>query len=946
MASSIDEESRPPYASFQALNRAQKGIGMVGAIIAVVAFGFVSVSIRMEGGGSGWPLHDVLHPLLGLLMGPVYGPISSLVGAAMSEVITPYTALDGLSPVLGGVSALTSGLLVQGRRGERILWAIASGLVGALFVFDAVDGGSWTLSGRYYVLSVVAALLFMATPPVCAWMRRHLRPSGWSWNTAGALYALCFIGSAFGLLAFWTVRGAIGWESVGGGATGVGMRSLERVFLPLVGALLGTALWPALQRRLFSVANQLRYGLPLFILITFFFAGRLSMDRAYDATQGQTEEQIVEQGKVAARALATEFERAERLLHRRLDRNETSRNSPFFRWIEHVSANSSAPPELPSRIRSLVTHVRRTDQAQHALVSLPDTSIHSVVVGVPARTGRTSAFPEPEVVVGCVAPTVIERTLRAWNETEGHFYLINQVGEPILERPHSEASENRQSLTQAALRANDGAVQASRGRYGDDVLGAVAALEDVSASVVVEQKRSEAYLHVFDMLLSMAFILLVTGGGALAVGFYVSKRVVTPLDRLIQAARRVGDGDLSTRVSVEQKNELGELADSFNAMTQELASSIKRLRANEERLRMALDAAQMGTWNWSAESDRVTWSPQTYSLLRVPQHRDEHLFEAFLARVHPEDRERVANQIQNVFGSETSFTIEHRVRPRGNTDRWVRLQGQVFRKNGEPLRVSGIIMDITARKEAEQELMAAKEEAEEMSRLKSAFLANVSHEIRTPLTSIIGFAEILAEEVPMGQKDQAEKVVNSARRLMETLDSVLDLSMIEAGEFTLDCRPFDVAEEVRQRAELLRPMAERKNLQFRVGVPDDRTEVTLDSNCLDRILTNLVTNAIKFTEEGRVSVEVRQTPRNVILRVCDTGIGIDDEFLPDLFEAFKQESEGLRREHDGTGLGLSITKELVQLMDGEIDVDSQKGVGTTITVRLPYRISEDKESVV
>jgi signal transduction histidine kinase len=252
--------------------------------------------------------------------------------------------------------------------------------------------------------------------------------------------------------------------------------------------------------------------------------------------------------------------------------------------------------------------------------------------------------------------------------------------------------------------------------------------------------------------------------------------------------------------------------------------------------------------------------------------------------------------------------------------------------------MSGVIMDITSQKEAEQELMAAKEEAEEMSRLKSAFLANVSHEIRTPLTSIIGFAEILAEEVPAAHQDGAEKIVRSGRRLMRTLDSVLDLSMIEAGEFSLDCRPFDLAAEVRQRTDLLRPTAERKGLDVTVDVPDSGIEVHLDPNCLDRILTNLLTNAIKFTESGQVAVAARPTEEGVVVEVQDTGIGIGADFRPQLFDAFKQESGGLQREHEGTGLGLSITRELVDLMEGTIEVESQEGKGTRFTVRLPYHL--------
>jgi PAS domain S-box-containing protein len=526
-----------------------------------------------------------------------------------------------------------------------------------------------------------------------------------------------------------------------------------------------------------------------------------------------------------------------------------------------------------------------------------------------------------------------------WAPETTHLYLVNRDRVPVVERVDAPASAaDPAPLVGALLDAPGATAEAAQGRYGPDVLGAIAPLPGLAGHVVVEQARQDASGHVFETLVTMILIAMLACGGALAVGFYVSRRVVAPLDRLIEAARQVGAGTLDVQVPVEQDNELGELARTFNAMTQDLSTSVERLQANEERLRMALDAAQMGTWNWTAEADEAAWSPQTYALLGVPPTRTERLYAAFLARVHPGDRAQVADRIEAVLDGQTRFTIEHRIRPRPDAVRWVRVQGRVVRTDGTPRRMSGVIMDITSQKEAEQELMAAKEEAEEMSRLKSAFLANVSHEIRTPLTSIIGFAEILAEEVPAAHQDGAEKIVRSGRRLMRTLDSVLDLSMIEAGEFSLDCRPFDLAAEVRQRTDLLRPTAERKGLDVTVDVPDSGIEVHLDPNCLDRILTNLLTNAIKFTESGQVAVAARPTEEGVVVEVQDTGIGIGADFRPQLFDAFKQESGGLQREHEGTGLGLSITRELVDLMEGTIEVESQEGKGTRFTVRLPYHL--------
>ena len=936
MSHPADTGTRPPYAPFLALSRYWRWVVVGGAVVTVVAFGFISISIRFGEGGSGWPMHDVLHPLLGILLGPVYGTISAVLGTAISEVVTPYTALDGLSPLLGGTAALATGLLAQERRGWKGLW----GTMLALQVLYLVHGWGRAIPFDVWVgntLLVLLALALAGAPPVRAWWRRHLTPSAWSWQTAAALYVLTFVGSAFSILPLW-VFGMMTdplpdqvWMMV------TPAIYLERTLFPLLATLLGVALWPALRRGPFSIANQLRYGLPVCLLLTVFFAGRLLVEQAYDDAQAEITRQVRHKSQAAAQAVNDQLRDAAIRLRSQAPSPGTARPGPFFWSIGSVSVGDSSVSSLPAGAQPLVERARGTGRAQYGFVSLPDTTAQSIALAVPTRAAP------PVIRVGVLAPSELRGILSIWAGTPGHLYLVTRENTVIAgpDRPTRDTASS--SFLNRLRAASSGTAEAARGRYERDVLGALAPLEDLPGDVVVERAREEAYFHVFELLMSMALITLVASGGALAIGVFLSRRVVDPLDRLIDAARRVGNGELDTRVSVDQENELGELARSFNAMTEDLSASVQRLRANDERLRLALNAARMGTWDWTAVPEVVSWSPQTYALLGVPEGHTEDLPTTYLARVHPDDRTQILRRLIAILESETDFEFEHRVRPDRSTVRWVKVKGRVTRaEDGHPQRMSGVIMDITARKEAEHELVAAKEEAEEMSRLKSAFLANVSHEIRTPLTSIIGFADVLSDEATGQQEEVAEKVMRSGRRLKATLDSVLDLSMIEAGEFSLNTRTVDVAEEVRRRTELLRPMAERKDLTFTVDAPEEGPEAEVDPNGLDRILTNLVTNAIKFTEEGGVTVRVSSEPSHVVLTVEDTGIGISEDFLPKLFEAFKQESEGLQREHEGTGLGLSITKELVDLMDGEIAVDSQKGEGTTFTVRLPYRANDEQ----
>jgi PAS domain S-box-containing protein len=271
----------------------------------------------------------------------------------------------------------------------------------------------------------------------------------------------------------------------------------------------------------------------------------------------------------------------------------------------------------------------------------------------------------------------------------------------------------------------------------------------------------------------------------------------------------------------------------------------------------------------------------------------------------------------------------------------------IFEARVAPLNgceVEAIVRDITERKRQQQRLVEAKERAEEMNRLKSAFLANMSHELRTPLTAILGFAEILSEEVSETNREFARLISQSGRRLMETLNSVLDLAQLESRSVALDANRTDVRERVEEALSMFALRASDQDIHLVADVPEAPIWAVIDPSALDRVLSNLISNALKFTPEGEVRVSVRATDGSAEIRVQDTGVGIDAAFLPHIFDEFRQESTGSSREFEGVGLGLTITKRLVEQMDGEIDVDSTKGEGTVFTVRLPCAASTVEET--
>jgi PAS domain S-box-containing protein len=348
-----------------------------------------------------------------------------------------------------------------------------------------------------------------------------------------------------------------------------------------------------------------------------------------------------------------------------------------------------------------------------------------------------------------------------------------------------------------------------------------------------------------------------------------------------------------------------------------------------DRLDLALDGAGLALWDYDVRSGDVYLGPHWNEMLGGERVEVTTGVATLQKMMHPDDAGQVSKLMRDIVrGSSDSYRAEHRVQMVDGRWKWIESHGKVVARDahGVAVRMTGINADISERKEVE--------------RLKSEFVATVSHELRTPLTAIIGGLGMVRSDVlgsvPADARPLLDMAYQNSERLRDLINNILDLEKMDSGVMNHEAQVIDVADTLRRAAALNQAYAQTLSVRFELDLPAEQPQVQADPDRLMQVLTNLLSNAAKFSPKNEsVTLSCRIAGDNVRIGIRDRGPGIPQDFRGRIFGKFAQADSSDTRQKGGTGLGLSIAKSLVERMRGTIDYVSESGRGTTFFVELP-----------
>ena len=572
----------------------------------------------------------------------------------------------------------------------------------------------------------------------------------------------------------------------------------------------------------------------------------------------------------------------------------------------------------------------------------------------------------------------------------GNVVVVADNGRPVAHTRIEQVLELDLSslpVVEAVLAGEEGTIKGYTDELGREVLGSYVPIKELGWGVIIQRPLADINAEIGQLRTTIIRVMIAAVLLVVPAGWLMSRQIAKPIGQLARASERVAQGDLSTPVDVKSSNEIGVLAHSFNEMIaslkksrdelqqwgEELEEKVKErttdleteiterkqteqaLRQAEEKYRTILEEMEDAYFEVDLEGNFTFVNDQHCRALGYS--REEMIGMKSRVTTYEEDYESMYNAFTQIYETgEPLRNFAHRTVGKDGVVGWTEVSAVPMRnQQGEIIGFRGIGHNVTQRKQMEesirrytaeveqksQELAEANISLEEMSRHKSQFLANMSHELRTPLNSIIGYTKLMLDglegDINEEQQKDLQTVYNNSKHLLELINDLLDLSRIEAGKTVLTYEVFTISDFLAEVIPAVQPLAREKGLALTYSVAPDIDSLYADRAKTRQVLINILGNAIKFTDEGSVKLDVAESDSDFIFSVADTGTGMKREDLEVIFDSFQQVGPAQIAGYEGTGLGLAISRQFIEMQGGKIWAESELGKGSTFTFTLPKK---------